>query len=174
METKRRTLGSLHAPSFNAHLDEIQRQDGQIGQRIWIDHPAAIAIIPFLTDSTILLVKQYRYAIGKETLEIPAGKVDPGETPDEAVYRELLEETGYDADHIEQVRSYYPAIGYSNEIIHLYKARGLHQQSGIVDTAEISSLEVVTLESLRSRVRSGQIMDGKTMLALGLVLENKV
>lgn len=170
METKRRTLASLHAPSFSACLDEIERQDGQIGQRIRIDHPAAVAIVPFLTDSTLLLVRQYRYAIGKETLEIPAGKVDPGETPENCVYRELMEETGHSADHIELIRSYYPAIGYSNEIIHIYKAQGLHQHSGILDTAEISSTQIVTLEALQAMLKSGQILDGKTMLALSELL----
>lgn len=169
MEKKRGTIAQLIAHSFSASLDEVELRDGQIRKRIRIDHPEAVAVIPLLSDSEIVMVRQFRYAIGKDTLEIPAGKVDPGEKPLAAVHRELLEETGYKADNIGHLCSYQPAIGYSNEIIHVYVARGLQKITRTLDEAEISSCEVMDLGEVRQMVADGKIMDGKTMLALGLI-----
>ena len=169
MEKKLRTIASLRARSFSASLDEVELQNGQIRKRICIDHPEAVAIIPMLSESEIIMVRQFRYAIGKDTLEIPAGKVDAGESKVSAVHRELLEETGYKADHIEHRCSYQPAIGYSNEIVHIYVARGMHKISRPLDEAEISSCEIMDLGAVRKLLADGEIMDGKTMLALGLL-----
>jgi len=87
MEKKIRTIASLSTRSFSAYLDEVLLQNNQLGQRMRIDHPEASAIIPFLSDKEILMVRQYRYALGRETLEIPAGKLDPGKTLSSAFER---------------------------------------------------------------------------------------
>ena len=145
MEKKIRTIASLSTRSFSAYLDEVLLQNNQPGQRMRIDHPEASAIIPFLSDNDILMVRQYRYALGQETLEIPAGKLDPGENPEQCVRRELLEETGYEAASIERICTYAPAIGYSNELIHIFSGRQLRKANRVIDEREIASVEKVPL-----------------------------
>jgi len=131
-----------------------------------MDHPEAAAIIPLLSDKEILMVRQFRYALGRETLEIPAGKLDPGETPEQCIRRELLEETGYEAGKIEWVYTYAPALGYSNELIHIYSGHDLRKAGTAIDEKEISSVEKISLEQLKSMIREKLIVDGKTLLGL--------
>lgn len=168
MEKRIRTLGSLIAPSFSAHLDEVTLMNGEVGKRIRIDHPEASAVIPFVSEDTILMVRQYRYALGVETLEIPAGKVDPGEDPETCARRELLEETGFHASTLERLYTYAPAIGYSNERIHIYSAQDLEWKSDETDEREISSVEKVSLAELREMIRQGRMVDGKTLIGLSV------
>jgi ADP-ribose pyrophosphatase len=169
MEKKIRTIASLSTRSFSAYLDEVLLQNNQMGQRIRIDHPEAAAIIPFLSDKEILMVRQFRYALGRETLEIPAGKMDLGERPEQCVRRELLEETGYEAGKIEWVYTYAPALGYSNELIHIYSGHPLIKTNTVIDEREISSVEKIPIEKLKSMVKERLILDGKTLLGLSLM-----
>jgi len=166
MEKKIRTIATLNAHSFSVSLDDVLLQNGASGRRIRLNHPEAAAIIPFLSDEHLLMVRQFRYALGKETLEIPAGKMDQGEKPEECARRELLEETGFEAESMQPVLTYAPAIGYSNELIHIFSARQLSKARSEVDEREISSVERVSLDRLRDMVKSGLIEDGKTLLAL--------
>jgi ADP-ribose pyrophosphatase len=166
MEKKISTLASLRTHSFSASLDEVLLRDGRKGRRMRIDHPEAAAVVPFVAHDQIVMVKQYRYALGKETLEIPAGKLDPGETPEACVRRELLEETGYDAGELTFLYTYAPAIGYSNELIHIYSARGLKKTRKKIDEGEISSLKIYSTRRLRRMMKEGRLVDGKTLLAL--------
>lgn len=126
-------------------------------------------MVPFLSDREILLVRQYRYALGRETLEIPAGKLDPSEKPEECAGRELLEETGYEAGSLTLLYTYAPAIGYSNELIHIYAGRDLRMLGTAIDQREISSVESFTLEEIISMIREGRIIDGKTLLGLAVL-----
>ena len=169
MEKKIRTIASLSTRSFSAYLDEVLLQNQQIGQRIRIDHPQASAIIPFLSDNEILMVRQFRYALGRETLEIPAGKLDSGESPEQCIRRELVEETGYEAERIEWIYTYAPALGYSNELIHIFSGHGLGKTGTLTDVREISSVEKIPVEKLKSMIREKLILDGKTLLGLSLM-----
>jgi ADP-ribose pyrophosphatase len=169
MEKKIRTIASLSTRSFSAYLDEVLLQNNQVGQRMRIEHPEASAIIPFVSDKEILMVRQYRYALGRETLEIPAGKLDPGESPEQCIRRELMEETGYEAGRIEWVCTYAPALGYSNELIHIYSGLELRKADTVIDEREIASVEKVPLEKLKSMIRERLILDGKTLLGLSLL-----
>lgn len=169
MEKKIRTIASLSTRSFSAYLDEVLLQNNRMGQRMRIDHPEAAAIVPFLSDKEILMVRQFRYALGRETLEIPAGKMDPGESPEQCVRRELLEETGYEAGKIEWVYTYAPALGYSNELIHIYSGHPLRKTNTVIDEREISSVEKIPIEKLKSMVKERLILDGKTLLGLCLM-----
>ena len=169
MEKKITTLASLCTHSFSANLDEVILRDGRTGKRMKIDHPEAAAVVPFVSDDEILMVRQYRYALGKETLEIPAGKLDPGETPEACIRRELMEETGYEAGEWTLLYTYAPAIGYSNERIHIYAARRLRKKKTRLDELEISAVEKHTLKSLKEMTKKGLLEDGKTLLGLFFV-----
>jgi ADP-ribose pyrophosphatase len=103
------------------------------------------------------------------TLEIPAGKVDPGETAEQCAKRELLEETGYEAASVRCLYTYAPAIGYSSELIHIFEARGLSRRSERLDEVEIDSLEILHLDEVRALIREGRILDGKTLIGLFLL-----
>lgn len=166
MEKKLSTLGFLNARHFTAYLDEIELRTGRTSRRLKIDHPEAVAIVPFKDPEHIIMVRQWRYAIGAETLEIPAGKVDPGESIDDAVQRELLEETGYQAGVVTPLISYFPAIAYSNEVIHIFAARDLSHREDKLHEDEISAVDVVPISKAVEMVRTGIIRDGKTIIGI--------
>lgn len=168
MEEKIRTLGKLHANHFSVQLDTVRLRTGNVTERIKIDHPQAAAVLPFIDETRILMVRQWRYAIGRETLEIPAGKIDPNEEIETCARRELLEETGYQAEHLLPIASYYPAIGYSNEIICIYAASGLRRISSALDIDEIATVETVELDRVLDLVVQGVIQDGKTIIGISL------
>jgi len=170
MEEKIRTLSMLFAKHFSAQLDTVRLRTGRITERIKIDHPEAAAVVPFLDERHILMVRQWRYAIDRETLEIPAGKADPGEALEVCAIRELQEETGYGAERLLHLLSYYPAIGYSNEIIRIYAASGLKSLPTEQDVDEISRVEVVELSRAQDLMLEGVIADGKTVIGLSLFL----
>ncbi|MEJ5299612.1 MAG: NUDIX hydrolase [Thermodesulforhabdaceae bacterium] len=166
MEKKLHTIGLLNTFHFTAYLDEVILKTGRTSRRLKIDHPEAIAIVPFVDSNHIIMVRQWRYAVGQETLEIPAGKVDRGESIEEAIQRELIEETGYKAKVIKPLVSYFPAIAYSNEIIHIFAATELRAQESRLDEDEISGVEIVSLEDALKMVKNGTIRDGKTILGI--------
>jgi len=170
MEEKIRTLSTLYAKHFSVQLDMVRLRTGRTNERIRIDHPEAADVVPFLDDQRILMVRQWRYAIARETLEIPAGKADPGEALEACAVRELQEETGYGARRLLHLFSYYPAIGYSNEIIRIYAASGLVSLPTEEDADEISGVEVVALSRVQDLILDGVIADGKTVIGISLFL----
>jgi ADP-ribose pyrophosphatase len=170
MEEKIRTLSTLYAKHFSAHLDTVRLRTGRTTERIRIDHPEAAAVVPFLDDRRILMVRQWRYAIDRETLEIPAGKADPGEALEVCAVRELEEETGYRAERLLHLISYYPAIGYSSEIIRIYAASRLQSLPTALDEDEISRVEALPLNRVQDLILDGTIADGKTVIAISLFL----
>lgn len=168
METKIQTLGTLHARSFSVDLDEVRRPSGAIGRRVIIQHPSAVVIVPVIEPDQTLVVRQYRYALARETIEFPAGKLDPGENPLTAANRELMEETGYRAGCLELVLPFAPSIGYSTEIIHVCLARDLEPTERIPDDDEIVRVEKIPLSRLKELILAGQLIDGTTILALAV------
>ncbi len=168
MEEKIRTLGILKAKHFSASLDSVKLGSGRVTERIRIDHPEAAAILAFPDREHIIMVRQWRYAIGCETLEIPAGKVDPGETAETCAGRELFEETGRRAKQLVEIFSYYPAIGYANEVIRIFVASGLEAASDREDNDEISGAEILELGEVHDMIMSGRICDGKTVIGLSV------
>ena len=154
---------------ISVHLDEVTLKDGKGGRRVRLDHPEAAAIIPFITDDEILMVKQFRYALGRETLEIPAGKADPGESLETCARRELIEETGYEAQALKWVYTYAPAIGYSNELIHIYTGHNLKKVHEKIDEREIDSIERVPILKLKEMIKKNLILDGKTLIGLSIM-----
>ena len=156
----------LRGPFFTLRRYRINHPNGEEKNRIILEHPGAAAAIPLLPGNRILMIKQYRAAAGRVTLEIPAGKLEPGETPEESIRRELVEETGYRAGRLEHLRSYYPSLGISDEIIHIFQADDLTPAGE--PSGDETGLETVilTLDELRQKIEAGEILDSKTIIAV--------
>jgi len=148
-------------------LTTVSLPNGSRKMREILVHPGAAAIVPLRDDNTILLVEQYRTAVGRATLEIPAGTLEEGESPEECARRELIEETGFTASHWDMVTAYYPSPGYSSEIIHVFKASGLEKVADI--DAELP-LKEMPLTEIQAKIKTGEIMDSKTIIGVLLAL----
>ena len=147
-------------------LDTVELEDGSTSRREIVRHPGGAAVLPLEVDGTAYLVRQFRYAYGKEILEIPAGKLEPGEDPREAALRELEEECGLQAGKLRSLGTLYPSVGYVDEVIHLYLATDLQRIPARPDQGEFLSLEARPLEELLRMVLSDQLHDAKTIAAL--------
>jgi len=150
---------------LHVYKDEVRLPSGNISTREYIKHQGAAVVIPIHNDE-ILLVKQYRYPTQQVMLELPAGKIDPGEDEFTTVQRELGEETGYTSDKIYPLQPIHPCVGYSNEIIHLYIATDLQKSDLIPDDDETLELVSLKLEDALEKVYSGEITDSKTTIGL--------
>ncbi len=152
---------------LKVRLDEAKLPDGTISTREYIRHPGAVAIVPILDDGRIVLVKQYRYPLETVMWEIPAGKLDHArENPNECAVRELSEETGYSAEHWRKLISIATTPGFSDEIIHLYKAWGLTAHEQHTDKDEFIDVYAFTLEEIISMIKYGHLFDAKSLCAL--------
>ncbi len=147
-------------------LDKVRLPDGREGVREVVEHHGAVAIVPIDDDGQVLLVRQFRTPAGRALLEIPAGTLEEGEDPHECAQRELREETGFSADVLEPLISFYTAPGYSTEFIHLYQARGLRAAPRPADDDENIVLERMSLLQAMAMVQAGDICDAKTLVGL--------
>jgi ADP-ribose pyrophosphatase len=146
--------------------DKVQLPSGNIGQREFLIHPGAVIVIPLFDDGSMLFERQFRYPLNQIFIELPAGKIDPGEDLLLTGQRELLEETGYSATQWIYLGMQHPCIGYSTEIIHMYLARGLQTGKPSRDEDEALQLFTMDMHEALSKIQSGEITDGKTIIAL--------
>lgn len=147
--------------------DGIRLPNGDESIREVIRHIGAVCVIPVFEDRTVVMERQYRYAVDKVMLEIPAGKLDsPDEDRLDAIKRELMEETGYTADNWIDMGIYYGTPAYSDEKITMYLATGLHAGEQKLDDDEFLEVERIPLDDLVEKVLSGEIEDGKTQIAV--------
>ena len=144
---------------------DIQLPNGNTTVHEVVRHPGAVAIVALNDFGEVLLVRQYRTALERVTLEIPAGKLERGEDPLECAKRELSEETGYIADRFDYLMPVAVAAGYSDEIIHLYMASGLSAGAAHPDEDEFVAADWVSLDTLVDSVLDGRIEDSKTVIA---------
>ncbi|UOQ85935.1 NUDIX hydrolase [Gracilibacillus salinarum] len=153
---------------ISLQIDEVALPDGKTSKRELIKHPGAVAIIPVTKDNKIVFVKQYRKALEKTIIEIPAGKLEPGEKPEVTAIRELQEETGYTTEHLIYVTSFYTSPGFADEIIYLYQTETLSKLEQPLETDEDEFVELIelTLEEAEALVESEEIHDAKTAYAL--------
>jgi ADP-ribose pyrophosphatase len=146
--------------------DTVRVPNGTLTTREYIRHPGAVAILPFTDAGHVVLERQYRYPNARDFIEIPAGKLEPGEDLLESAKRELLEETGYEAASWQRITTIHNAISYSDEAIEIFVARGLARKAQKLDDEEF--LEVIELPfgEAVAMARDGRITDVKTLIAL--------
>lgn len=151
--------------------DLVTLASGRESVREYIVHSGAACIVPLLDNGNILLERQYRYPLRREFIELPAGKIDPGEVPLETAQRELYEETGYTASDWQHLLTLHPCIGYSDERIELFLARGLSAQA--FERPAEESLEVFELGigEAQAWITQGKITDAKTLIGILLVVQ---
>ena len=146
--------------------DVVRLPDGKETVREYIRHPGAVAILALLDDGRVLLVRQFRYPLRRDFIEIPAGKLDHGESHLDTAKRELLEETGYVAAQWKRLGLVHNAIGYSDEGIELWQARGLEHRGQRLEPGEFLEVFTLPLAEARAMVRDGRITDVKTIAGL--------
>jgi ADP-ribose pyrophosphatase len=146
-------------------VDQVTLASGVQTEREVIHHAPAVAMLALTDEGKILLVRQYRHPVGRAILEIPAGLVEVGEDPRETARRELMEEVGYDADNLQRIGSFYSSPGFSDEIIHLFLATGLHPASREADDDEDLRVLSLTLEEWGEALKEEGTMDSKTAAA---------
>ena len=152
---------------LDVRKDRVLLPNGQESIREYIAHPGAVVILAFLPNGNLLFERQFRYPLRRVFLELPAGKIDPGEAIIDTARRELLEETGYTASDWEYLGVMHPCIGYSNERIEIFEARGLHLAGEKqLDHNEFLDVLEVSPEEARQAVWEGRITDAKTITAL--------
>jgi len=142
---------------------DIELPNGKNYSRDIVKHPGATAIIAFLDDENIILVEQFRLALNKRILEIPAGKINKNEDIKECAKRELQEETGYIAGNLEYLGCIATAPGFCDEIIYLYKATALTLGNKHEDEDEFTNVKVMNINNVKEMIKKGEIIDGKTI-----------
>lgn len=150
---------------LNMKRDTVRMPDGAEAVREYLTHPGAVAIVALLDDGRILLERQYRYPVARVCMEIPAGKLDPGEDPLVCAQRELQEETGYTASKWSYIRRIHPVISYSTEFIDIYLAEGLSKGQSQLDDEEFLDVFAASLDELLRWVEEGAITDVKTTIS---------
>ncbi len=148
---------------LHVYRDKVQLPDGSTSHREWIDHPGASAVLPVFESGEVQLVKQFRYPLRQNFLEVPAGKIDAGEDPLVTAKRELEEESGIRGAHWVSLGGFHPCIGYTNEIIYLFLTWGLEVSDNRVDDDEFLKQVRLPFEKVIEAVYNGDITDGKTI-----------
>lgn len=165
VETTVSTEQIFNGKVVSLQVDTVTLPNGKTGKREIIRHPGAVAVLAVRGDR-MLVVDQYRQALGRTELEIPAGKLDPGEDPEEAAKRELREETGFLAKSLKPLPAFYTSPGFADEVIYLYMADELEAGEMELDEDEFLEVSEITLDEAYSLIKEGRISDAKTVLAV--------
>lgn len=165
-ETTRTSKEVYHGKMLTVHEDVVVLPNSQEALREYILHPGAVIIIAQLDNDEVVLERQFRYPLRRHMIELPAGKIDPGEAPLFTAQRELLEETGYEAAQWEHIATLHPSVGYADEHIELYRARRLTLRQRKLDEGEFLDVFTLPLTEALSWVEKGQITDVKTVAGL--------
>ena len=150
---------------INVRRDDAMLPNGNACTREVVEHPGGACVLA-VTEESVILVKQFRYAYGEELYEIPAGKLNAGEDPMLAASRELGEETGLVAEELSPVCTLYPSPGYTNEKIYIFEARRAHAGKQHLDEGEFLRVEYLPVEEVKAMIGRGEIRDAKTIVAV--------
>ncbi len=156
---------------INLRIEDVELPNGEVGYREFVDHPGGVGIVAITDENKMLMVKQYRKAVEKELLEIPAGKLEKGEDPLECGRRELEEETGYRAKELVYLGYLYPSPGFANETTHLYLAWDLEKGKINPDEDEFLDIFEISTEEIYSLIMKNEINDAKTIIGFFKALE---
>jgi ADP-ribose pyrophosphatase len=151
---------------LHVRRDKVRLPDGGVAEREYIRHPGAVLIIALVDGGELVMERQFRYPLRRDMIELPAGKIDPGEPPLETAKRELLEETGYSASEWRHLATIHLAIGYSDEHIEIFLAEGLTKREAKLDDEEFLEVFTLPLATALEWVRDGRITDAKTLSGL--------
>jgi len=167
LHTQQAWVGRL----LTVDLDRIRTPNGTELELELVRHQGAAAVVPLLSDSDsadpfVLLIRQYRYATGGFIWEIPAGVLEPGEDPATCARRELREETGADAEHLDHLTTIFTTPGFTDERIHLFLATGIRTGTAAPNDDELIRTEALPMSQILGMIRDGDITDGKTIVAL--------
>lgn len=166
IETKSSSTQVYSGALLDVRRDEAVLPDGTHSVREWIKHPGASAVLPIFKNGDVILLKQYRYPLGQIFYEVPAGKLDLQESPEQTATRELEEEAGLRCSNLDFIGLYYPCIGYADEVIYFYLARELEEVSMNTDDDEFVERIRLPFEEAFEMIATGDLTDGKTMLCL--------
>ena len=151
---------------LHVYSDRVEVANGYRSIREYIKHPGAAVVIPYTGNGKIFMIRQFRYPIGRTMIELPAGKIDPGEDSETTIKREIGEETGYEARTMIKLRPIHTCIGYSNELIDLFWASDLFPSNHQPDPDEKIELMEMTISAAMELIYTGQITDSKTLIGL--------
>jgi ADP-ribose pyrophosphatase len=154
-------------------LDEVEEPGGVRAAREVVRHRGSVAALPVHADGRIVLIRQYRYAVDQLVWEIPAGRLDPGETPEQGAGREIEEEVGLRAGHLESISTFYTTPGFCDETMHLFRATDLREVPPRPEPDERIEARAFALDEARAMVRRGEVREGKTLVALLLEAERR-
>lgn len=147
-------------------VDDVELPNGKTAKREIVHHPGAVAVMAITEDDRMIMVRQFRKPLERMLVEIPAGKLEPGEDPEMCAGRELQEETGYTYASLSHQASFYTSPGFADEIVHLYRAEGVMPGEAQPDEDEFVELMHVTIEEAQQMIAQGDIRDAKTILAV--------
>ena len=149
-------------------VDDVSLPNGETSKREIVNHPGAVAVIAITGEGKLVVVEQYRKALERSIIEIPAGKLEPGELPEITAARELEEETGYGCNELTYLQSFATSPGFADEIIHLFIARGLYkiENRAAMDEDEFVELMEITVEEGERMIAQQKIFDAKTAFAI--------
>lgn len=151
-------------------IDELRLEDGHVTKQEVVEHRESMTVVAVDNDGKLVMVRQYRHPAGEELLETPAGSVDPGESAEDSVNRELAEETGFRARSVIKVGTFYLAPGWATEYMHVYLARDLYESTAEADEDERIEVVHLTRAEWEDHIRSGKIRDSKSIAAWHLAL----
>ena len=163
---KERVADSQHVyrgRAIHIRVDSVVKPNGKKTTREVVEHVDCVVVLPVDSKGNVLLVRQYRHAVDKELLELPAGSIDPGETPEQAAIRELREETGYRPSKLDALGGFYSAPGYCTEYLHFFRASQLEKSPLTAEDTDEIEVVPVSPADVPGLVASGRVCDAKTI-----------
>lgn len=171
---RRLSTRRVHAGKvLSLDVDEVEEPGGVRATREVVRHRGSVAVLAVRDDGSVVLVRQYRYAVDDLLWELPAGRLDEGESPEEGAQRELQEEIGQRAANLHKTAFFYTTPGFCDEAMHLFRATGLTAATAQGDDDERIEVRAFTLPELEAMIEKGEIREGKTLVAILLELRRR-